>query len=64
MAEVQNTRGKKWARLEGGLEKSTIVVGDFNTPLGYFQDKQTQIKDTEDWNNTINPLDLKDIYKT
>lgn len=36
VAEVQNTRGKKWTKLEGGLEKSTIAVGDSNTPLGYF----------------------------
>lgn len=56
-------------KLKGRKDNSTIILLYFNTPLSATEriTKQTNkkiSKDTEDTNNTINHLDLTDIYLT
>ena len=56
---------QKQLELKGGIDKSTILVGDFNTPFTAI-DKATRQKinnDLEQLNNTINQQDLVDIYR-
>ena len=52
-------------RYEGGLDKSIIIVGDFNTPLLTIDRTARQIisKDIDNV-NSINQQDLIDIYRT
>ena len=52
--------------LKSEIDTSTIIVGDFNTPLSE-KDRTSSKKlnrDTEDLNTTINQLDLIDLYRT
>lgn len=53
----------KLIELKGKIKNSTIV-GEFNTPLSIMvrMTMQKINKETEDLNNTIHQLDLKDIY--
>ena len=56
----------KQIELQREVNESTIIVGDFNTPLSVI-DRSCQYKNNKDiveLNNTINQLDLIDIYKT
>lgn len=48
-----------------GIDKSITTVGDFNTHLSVINRISQQIlnKDVEDMNNTLNQLDLIDIYR-
>ena len=48
------------------INSNTIIVGDFNTPLTPMDrsTKQKINKETQTLNNTIDQLDLIDIYRT
>ena len=50
--------------LQGEIEKSTIVFGDFSTPLLVTgnSSRQNISKDIVELHSTINQLDLTDIY--
>ena len=52
--------------MKGEINNSTIIVGDFNTPLTTMDrsTKQKNSKETQTLNDTIHQLDLIDIYKT
>ena len=52
--------------MKGEINNSTIIVGDFNTPLTPMDRKTKQKinKETQTLNNTIDQLDLIDIYRT
>ena len=52
--------------MKGEINNNTIVMGDFNTPL-IPMDRSTQQKinkETQTLNDTIDQLDLIDIYRT
>ena len=48
------------------LNNNTIIVGDFNTPLTSMDSstKQKTNKETQILNDTMDQLDLMDIYRT
>ena len=48
------------------INNNTIIVGDFNTPLTPMDrsTKQKINKETQTWDDTIDQLDLIDIYRT
>ena len=52
--------------MNGEINNNTIIVGDFNTPLTPMDrsTKQKIDKETKTLNDTINQLDLIDIYRT
>ena len=52
--------------MKGEINNNTIIVGDFNTPLTPMDRsiKQKINKETQTLNNTIDQLDLIDIYRT
>ena len=52
--------------MEGEINNNTIIVGDFNTPLTPMDrsTKQKINKETQTLNDTIDQLDLIDIYRT
>ena len=48
------------------IDSSTIIVGDFNTPLSQM-DRSSKMKinkETQALNDTLNKMDLIDIYRT
>ena len=52
--------------MKGEINSNTIIVGDFNNPLAPM-DRSTKQKintETQTLNNTIDQLDLTDIYRT
>ena len=49
--------------MKGEINNNTIIVGDFNTPLTPM-DRSTKQKIKQTLNNTIDQLDLIDIYRT
>ena len=51
--------------MRGKINNNTIIVGDFNTPLTPMDrsTKQKIIKETQTLNDTIDQLDLIDIYR-
>ena len=52
--------------MKGEINNNTIIVGEFNTPLTAM-DRSTKQKintETQTLNNTIDQLDLTDIYRT
>ena len=52
--------------MKGEINNNTIIVGDFNTPL-IPMDRSTKLKitkETQTLNDTIDQLDLIDIYRT
>ena len=51
--------------VKGEINKNTIIVGDFNTPLTPMDrsTKQKINKETQTLNDTIDQLDLIDIYR-
>ena len=51
---------------EKEINSNTIIVGDFNTPLTPIDrsTKQKINKETQTLNDTIDQLDLIDIYRT
>ena len=51
--------------MKGEINNNTIIVGDFNTPLTPMdRTKQKINKETQTLNDTIDQLDLIDIYRT
>ena len=52
--------------MKGEINSKTIIVGDFNTPLTpmHRTTKQKFNKETQTLNDTIDQLDLIDIYRT
>ena len=52
--------------MKGKINNNTIIVGDFNTPLTPMNrsTKQKINKETQTLNDTIDQLDLIDIYRT
>ena len=52
--------------IKGEINSNTIIVGDFNTPLTPMDrsTKQKINKETQTLNDTIDQLDLIDIYRT
>ena len=52
--------------MKGGINSNTIIVGGFNTPLTPMDrsTKQKISKETQTLNDTIDQLDLIDIYRT
>ena len=52
--------------MKGEINNDTIIVGDFNTPLTPIDrsTKQKINKETQTLNDTIDQLDLIDIYRT
>ena len=52
--------------MKGEINSNTIIVGDFNTPLTPMDrsTKQKTNKKTQTLNDTIEQLDLIDIYRT
>ena len=52
--------------MKGEINSNTIIVGHLNTPLTPMDrsTKQKISKETQTLNDTINQLDLIDIYKT
>jgi len=52
--------------MKGDINNNTIIVGDFNTPLTPMDrlTKQEINKETQTLNDTIDQLDIIDIYRT
>ena len=52
--------------MEGDINNNTIIVGDFKTPLTPMDraTKQKISKETQTLNDTMDQLDLIDIYRT
>ena len=51
--------------VKGEINNNTIIVGDFNTPLTPMDRSTKQkIKETQTLNDTVDQLDLIDIYRT
>ena len=51
--------------MKGEMNSNTIIVGDFNTPLTFMDrsSKQKINKETQTLNDTIDQLELIDIYR-
>ena len=52
--------------IKGEIDINTIIVGDFNTPFSPM-DRSSKMKinkDTQALNDTLNKMDLIDIYRT
>ena len=52
--------------IQGEIDSNTIIVGDFNTPLSPM-DRSSRMKinkQTHALNDTLNKIDLTDIYRT
>ena len=52
--------------IKGEINRDTVTVGDFNTPLSPM-DRSTKMKinkETQGLNDTLNRMDLIDIYRT
>ena len=67
---VPNNRASKYMRqklieLKGEIDKSTLIVGDFNTPLSEMDGSSRQKirKDIGEFNSTIGQLDVINIYR-
>ena len=52
--------------IKGEIDSSTVIVGDFNTPLTSVDRslKQKINKETEVLNDTLDEMDLTDIFRT
>ena len=52
--------------IKGEIDSSTIIVGDFNTPLSPM-DRSSKMKinkETQALNDTLKKMDLTDTYRT
>ena len=52
--------------IKGEIDSNTVIVGDFNTPLS-LMDRSSKMKinmETQALNDTLNNMDLIDIYRT
>ena len=65
-----NVRAPQYVRqmltsMKGEINNNTIIVGDFNIPLTMDRSTKQKInKETQTLNDTIDQLDLIDIYRT
>ena len=52
--------------LKKDIDSNTLIVGDFNTPLSTMDrsSKQRINKDIVSLNNTLDQMDLTDVYRT
>ena len=52
--------------IKGEIDSNTIIVGDFNTPLSPMDisTKMNINKETQALNDTLNKMDLSDIFRT
>ena len=52
--------------IKGEIDSNTIIVGDFKTPLSPMDrsSKMKISKETQALNDTLNKMDLTDIYRT
>ena len=52
--------------IQGEIDSNTVIVGDFNTPLSPMDRsfKMKINKETQALNDTLNGMDLIDIYRT
>ena len=52
--------------IKGEIDSNTIIVGDFNTPLSSMDgsSKMKINKETQAFNDTLNKMNLNDIYRT
>ena len=52
--------------IKGEIDSNTIIVEDFNTPLSSLDrsSKMKRNKETQALNDTLNKMDLIDIYRT
>ena len=62
---TSNYMRQKLIELQEEIDESTIIVGDFDTPLSEMDrsSRQKMSKDIVEFNNTIIQLDILDIYK-
>ena len=63
---VTRTRALGVIKLQGEICKSTFTVGDFNTPLSPM-DRSSKMKinkEAQALSDTLNKIDLIDIYRT
>ena len=60
------TESVPWGKRKGEINNNTIIVGDFNTPLTPIDrsTKQKINKETQTLNDTMDQLNLIDIYRT
>lgn len=65
ITEHQNTWSKNWPEMEGEIDNSATIIGNFSTPLSIMDRaaRQKIDKEVEKLPNTINQL-LTDIYRT
>ena len=58
--------GQTLTTIKGEIESNTIIVGDFNTLLSpmNISSKMKINKETQALNDTLNKMDLIDIYRT
>ena len=52
--------------IKGEIDSNTVIVGEFNTPLSPMDrsSKMKKNKETQALNDTLNKMDLIDIYRT
>ena len=51
--------------IKGEINNNTIILGDFNTPLSPMDRSKMKInKETQALNDTLNKMELTDIYRT
>ena len=55
-----------WTDIKGEIDSNTVIVGDFNTPLTPMDRslKQKIYKETQVLNDTLDEMDLIDIFRT
>ena len=49
--------------IKGEIDSNTIIVEDFNTPLSQMERSTKVNKETQALNDTLNKMDLIDIYR-
>ena len=51
--------------IKGEIDSNTVIVGDFNTPLGTMDrsSRQKINEETQALNDTLDQLDLIDVYR-
>lgn len=68
---ASNIRAPKYmketlAKPKGEINRSTIIIGDLHTSISVIDrtTRQEINKETEDWTNTVDWIDLADVYRT
>ena len=64
--EAPQYTGQKLTNIKGEIDGNTIIVGDFNIPLTPMDRSSEQKinKETQILNDTLDELDLIDIFRT